>query len=414
MAHDAVITGMGIVSSLGDQPALVHEALCAGECATGPIDLVGGRELPKPGVAAPIRHFAPSSYLGDRNLRPLDRSGQLAVSAAHLALESGRWTPELREEEEVDLVVGTTFCSAHTITQFDRNTMISGPKYAKPLDFANTVINAAGGHTAIWHNLRGANTTVVAGKVSSLRALKHAQIQLAGEVSKVALVGGVEEFCFETYCAFLGSGHLHRSNHETAPIPYGSGREGFALGEGAAFLVVEEPESASRRNAGELGRLLGHGSSYDISRGRDEQNAVERYAEAIATALDSSGVDPDAVDCIVASANGSPFEDRCEALALERVFGDRLGSVPATAIAAGLGETLGPSGAMQVITFLCSAQKGRLPGTTGATARDPSLPVLHLDEEPVTGTFRTGLVISLGFDGSSAASVVSASTGEAP
>jgi 3-oxoacyl-[acyl-carrier-protein] synthase II len=408
MRSKAVITGVGIVSALGDNPKDLHLALCRGDRAGIPMTSVNDRDIQTPCYAAPVQDFSPMHYLGDKNFRPLDRAGQLTVCAAHLALKSGDWTSELREATELDLVVGTTFCGAHTITQFDRETQISGPKFAKPLSFANTVINAAAGHTAIWHNLRGANTTVVAGKVSGLRALKHAQMQIGLGTSNVALVGGVEEFCFESYQGFLGAGRLQTSDIEGAGVPFSQQRDGFFLGEGAAFVVMEESEFAKNRGAKILGELLGHGSSYDVSRGQDESNAVERCASAIRSALSAAGISASDIDCVSCSANGSKVEDRYEALALANVFGERLSSIPLTAIGSTLGETLGASGILQSIAFIEAARDGRLPGIHGIGGHlDEALPKLRIGGEPIEGNFNTGLIVSLGYDGSSAATIIS-------
>lgn len=408
MRRKTVITGVGAVSALGDSPHDLHAALCRGETAARPVTAFGERTLPKPGTAAGIQDFTPVSYLGEQNFRPLDRAGQLTISAAHLALESGGWTSQMREETELDLVVGTTFCSAHTITQFDRNALLSGPKYAKPLDFANTVINAAAGQTAIWHNLRGANTTVAAGKVSGLRALKHAQIQVEHGLCNVALVGGVEELGFENYFAFLQSNHLHTENHGSQAVPFQRNRDGFVLGEGAGFAVIEDSESAAARGAKVLAELLGHGSCYDISRGQDEQNAVARCAESIESALTHAGITAADIDFISSSASGGKQEDRFEALALKEAFGDRLESIPVTAIGGGLGETLGASGIFQLIAAIEAAREGRLHGVAGISeAYDEALPALRIAREPVEGEFKTGLLLSLGLDGSSAATVIS-------
>ncbi|MFT5466246.1 MAG: 3-oxoacyl-[acyl-carrier-protein] synthase II [Verrucomicrobiales bacterium] len=407
MRPGTVITGVGIVSALSDTPSGLHAALCEGKQAGTTVEKFDDREVSAPGMAVPIADFSATEYVGEKGLSALDRAGRLSVSAAHLALETSGWTSEMRERDELDLVIGTTFCSAHSITQFDRKALLNGPKYAKPLDFANTVINAAGGQTAIRHNLRGANTTVAAGKVSGLRALRHAQIQVEHGLSKVALVGGVEELCFETFEAFALSGHAPRTS--TSPIPFQADRAGFILGEGAGFAVIENAESAASRGAKVIGQLLGHGSSYDISRGEDESNAVERCAEAISAALNHAEITAADVKFVSCSANGSPREDRFEALALAKVFGDSLGSIPVTAaVSSGLGETLGASGLFQLAAGLEAARTGQLPGTPGSSdGFDSSLPKLNISESPVEGDFKTGLLLSVGFDGSSAASVMS-------
>ena len=408
MPQKVAITGTGVVSSLGDSTKALHSSLCAGTSACDEVVSVNDRELDQRALAAPIGDFSPAKYLGDKNLRPLDRSGRLAASAAQLALDSGDWSSDDRENTEIDLVVGTTFCSAHTITQFDRETQVAGPKYAKPLDFANTVFNAAAGQTAIWHNLRGANTTIAAGKVSGLRALKHAQIQISQGDSSVSLVGAVEEYCFETQTAYSSARQLQESSDNGPPLPFSIYRDGFVLGEGAAFVVLEDFEAAKLRRVEILGELLGHGSSYDVSRGQSEETAVIRCADSIQSALTAAELSANDIDCISCSANGSRREDRFEALALAKVFGNRLEAIPLSVISVGIGETLGASGMFQMVSMLEAMRGSELSGAKGITKQfDEELPRMCIHEGTVTGNFRRGLVLSLGYDGSSAATIVS-------
>src|SRR5207249_1698043 len=132
VARDVVITGSGVLSPLGDSPAAVHAAL-VGDGAAPPAEY---------GVSG----FAAEAYLGERNLRPLDRPAQLLTCAAQLALRDAGWTPERLAAEDVGLVVGTMFSTVRTIAEFDRRAVRDGPAYASPMDFANTVINAPAGH----------------------------------------------------------------------------------------------------------------------------------------------------------------------------------------------------------------------------------------------------------------------------
>ena len=121
-----------------------------------------------------VRSFDPKQYLGQKNMRPLDRTARLVASAAQLALSDSGWTAEARSTNEVGLVLGTMYGSVRTIAEFDRHAVEAGPFYASPLDFANTVINAAAGQTALWHGLRGLNSTVATGQASGLRAIAYA------------------------------------------------------------------------------------------------------------------------------------------------------------------------------------------------------------------------------------------------
>src|SRR5256714_4623844 len=137
-----VITGAGVVSSLGDTPAALHAALCEGLSGVRPIELFDTAGLGCP-LGGEVKGFDAQKYLGKRNLRPLDRTSRLVASAAQLTLDASGWTTEMRAGREVGLVLGTMFCSVHTISEFDRPALEAGAAYANPTAIAHTGINAA-------------------------------------------------------------------------------------------------------------------------------------------------------------------------------------------------------------------------------------------------------------------------------
>src|SRR5205085_7794233 len=152
-------------------------------------------------------------------LRPLDRTSRLVASAAQLALNDSGWSEALRNQHEVGLVLGTMFCSVRTISEFDRRAVEAGPAYASPLDFSNTVINAAAGQTAILHDLRGVNTTVSTGVTSGLQAIAYAADLIRGGRARALLAGGADELCFESFYGFERAGLLCRSNGHQGHYP---------------------------------------------------------------------------------------------------------------------------------------------------------------------------------------------------
>src|SRR5262249_36934227 len=151
---------------------------------------------------------------GKGNIRPLDRTSQLVAAAAGLALEDSGGAAEMRRTQDVGLGLGTMVCSVHTISEFDRRAVAAGPTYARAMSFANTVINAAAGQTAIWHRLRGVNSTIASGSSSGLQAIAYAAQLIAGGQGTALLAGGAEELCFESFLAFNRAGLLCGSNHE--------------------------------------------------------------------------------------------------------------------------------------------------------------------------------------------------------
>src|SRR5712692_9146723 len=225
MSPRVFITGTGLISSLGDSSAQLHAALCAGRSGIGAIRSFSAKGL-NCHLGAEIKSFQAEKYLGRMNLRPLDRTSRLAAGAARLSLDNSGWSEEMVKQEEVGLVLGTMFGSLHTISEFDRRILEAGPEYVSPMDFANTVINAAAGQAAIWHNLRGINSTISAGAASGLQAIGYgAELIRCGRL-KALLAGGAEEFCFESFLGFCRAGMLCGSSGGAGerPIPFDARR----------------------------------------------------------------------------------------------------------------------------------------------------------------------------------------------
>jgi 3-oxoacyl-[acyl-carrier-protein] synthase II len=362
MRRRVVVTGAGAVSSTATSAAGLHEALKEGRSGLKAVELFplnglndrGGRQ------AGEVRPFEPKAWLGERNLRPVDRTARLLLVAAQQALEASGWTPELRTREQAGLVLGTMYCSVRTIAEFDRRAVQAGPSHASPLDFANSVINAAAGQAAIWHGLPGVNSTISAGSASGLMALSTATDLIRTGRSGALLAGGVEELCFESFVAFLRAGRLAGS--DGWPVPFDTRRDGMALAEGAALLALEEAGEAGRRGAPVLAEILGHGSAFDPTGGGQ---AADTMARAVRIALEDAGLGPADVDAVSTGANGGVEEDRQEAAGIAAALGERAGSVPVTAVKSMLGEALGASGALQAVAALGTLADGVLPGILG-------------------------------------------------
>jgi 3-oxoacyl-[acyl-carrier-protein] synthase II len=352
-------------------------------------------------VGAELGAFSPEAYLGRANIRPLDRTSQLVAAAAALALEDSGWTPEKRETEELGLVLGTMFCSIHTISEFDRRAVAASPIYASPMNFANTVINAAAGQTAIWHKLRGINSTIASGASSGLQAIAYATQLIAAGQATALLAGGAEELCFESFLAFNRAGLLCGSNHLSGhfPVPFDAGRNGFALGEGAALLMLEEAQSAIKRGARVLAEVRGYGSAYDTSRGTNERRSIDAISRSVGIAVADADMTADEIGCLSASANGSIAWDRREAVGIASILGDRAEDLPVAAIKAMLGETLGASGAIQAVDLTQSMRDGVLPGIRQLERADVDNPLRSITRETAKVEIASGLINSIGFDG---------------
>ena len=338
MSAPPVVTGAGVVSPLGAGAEPFGAALLAGAPGFAEVTLFDTATL-RCHRGGEISAFNPGEHLGEGNFRPLDRTGLLATAAVRRALDDAGWTAESAAETELGLVLGTMFGSLKTIAEFDRRALVEGPIYAKPMDFANSVINAAAGQAAIWHHLPGANATLAGGPAAGLAALALAADLIRGGQAEALLAGGADELCFESFLGFERRGDLLANGEE--PRPFTANRRGFLLGEGAALLMLELPAAA----------------------------------HAMAAALAAAEVSPSAVDVLSAAASGSPALDRTEAVALGQVFGTRAARLPILAVKAQTGEALGASGAFQTLALLAVFSSGTVPGIRGLGAVEAGLPI---------------------------------------
>lgn len=404
-----VVTGLGALSPLGSDPSEIHEALVNGQRGLREIENFKTEDLDVH-VGGEIA-FNGRDYLGrERNLRPIDRTGQLTIIAAKLALEAAGLDPANVGEGDAGLVLGTMYGSVGTIARFDRRAVEAGPKYAKPFEFANSVINAAAGQTAIWYGLRGTNSTVAGGAAAGLKALAYAADQIRQGRADLLLAGGAEELCSESFLGFYRSGRMAGTHGaEAHSIPFAANRNGFLLGEGAAILVLESAESAAARGAAPLAEIISHGSAFDPSLGNDDTSAVAASQRAMQIALDAaseaaSGIN---VDIFAASANGSPAGDRREAQALSAVLGEAARDLPVMAVRGALGESLGAGGAFQALTLVEAMRRREAPGIAGLESLEDGLQISP-STDSYQGPLQRGLLHAMSFEGSACAVVLDA------
>jgi 3-oxoacyl-[acyl-carrier-protein] synthase II len=399
MQHRIAITGIGLISPLGDSSNELFEALCNGRRGIRPVEPVGQNSC-QCHLAGWLPDFRPEKYLSGRPLRPLDRVSQLATAACGLALEGSGWHASNRSTVDLPLVVGTMFGGMHTIGEFDRTALVSGVGSVSPMAFANTVINAAAGQTAIWHNLRGANSTVAAGSTSGISAVGHGADLIRCGRAQALLAGGVDEFSIESFCGFGRAGLLCTyGTRPELPIPFDHCRNGFALGEGAGFLALEELSYAKGRGATILAELKSYATAFDTSQGKDSDLAIDTLARAMRTALKRSSMTTQDIDFVSASGNGSILGDCYELSALALVFGERAKELPITAIKSGTGEALGASGPAQLAVAIETLNTGVLPGVVGLQELPPGCPLQGIRADTRKIKAGNALINGMGLDG---------------
>ena len=400
--RDVVITGIGIISPLGDRLDAVFQRACDGAVPFAAPTVFDPSALPGH-LVAEVPAFAPEKYVRSGNIRPLDRTGRLALVGAELALADSGWDAGARERRPIGLILGTMFCSVRTIAEFDRRGLQAGPQFVSPMDFSNTVLNAAAGQVAIWHRLTGVNSTVAAGAASGVQALGYAAELIRSGRADALVAGGAEELCFESALGFARAGRLASpvGARPGCGVPFDARRTGSVLGEGAAFAVLEAEEVARARGARVVGRLRGWANGYDP----DALAGGLRTGDGLAHTIDRALADADVPDVglVSASASGSPVLDAAEAAAIAAAIG---GSTPVTATRSVTGESLGAAGALQAVFALQTLRSRRVPGIAGLEASDPAVRI-NIDASARPLDAELALVTAASHEGNTVALVLS-------
>jgi len=370
MKGRAVITGIGILSAIGQGKDAYWEALHRGATGVRRITLFDAARF-RVKTAGEIADFDAVAYLGKKGLRDLDRSTRLVCSAARLALDDSGLIVSENSSRAVGVAIGTTFGSLHSIAQFDRSGLLEGPRFVNPSHFPNTVINSPASQVSIRFAIRGFNTTLSTGFCAALDALSYAADFIRLGRADAVLAGGVEELCEETFRLFHDLGHLSGMNgNEPVSRPFDAGRDGFVLSEGASVLVVESEEHARSRGADILAVILGCGNAFDPEADSTFERAGRGLRTAVSQALEEAGVLPKDVGYVCSCANGTLGLDAMEARVLNEVFGEKTGRVPVSSIKSMIGETYSASGALAVSAAVGAIRQGFIPPTVNHRQTD--------------------------------------------
>jgi len=371
-----VITGIGIISPLGEDKESFWTGLCNGVSGIKPITLFDTSSY-RCKLAGEVAGFDPKRYLGSKGLRYFDRVSLLITSAAKLALEDGHLHSGIYAEDELGAVIGSTFGSINSISAFDMESLREGPNYVSPMDFPNTVLNAPASRVSIHCEMKGLNSTVSNGETSGIDSIQYAADFLRFGRVKALLAGGVYALTPDTFWGFYEADALAGTLPETLEIsaPFDRRRNGIVLGEGAAVFLLEDVESAVARGAHIYAEVRGYGTAFAPEGRTSDIAVIEAGTGAINEALWQSGIAADEISFVASGAHSSARRDRLEVACLKAVFGARARTIPVSAIRSMTGECLDASAAMQIAAAVMAIGSNRVPPTINYQEPDPDCDV---------------------------------------
>ena len=408
-----VVTGMGMVTALGNDVPTTWAGLLAGRSGIGPIESFDPSRLTVR-IAGEVRGLDASGILDRKDLRRTDRCIQVGLVAAREALlQAGlpeRFEGELAEHTGV--ILGTGLGGVGTLIDGFTTNALRGPDRISPFLIPMGIPNIGAGQIAIQFGMTGPNFTTVSACASGGHALGESSEIIRRGDADVMVAGGVEACIYEAVIGgFSAMRALSRRNDEPAAAsrPFDSGRDGFVIGEGAGVVILEALEHAEARGATILAELVGYGATADASHITLPAPGGIGAVRAARRALVKAGLTPDDIDHVNAHATSTPEGDKSELQAIRTIFGESAGRISVTANKSMLGHTLGAAGAIEAIVTILTIREGCVPPTINLTDPDPMATGLDLTPNvAVAHQIRTALSNSFGFGGQNAALIFTA------
>ncbi len=403
-----VVTGMGMVTALGNDLPTSWAGLVAGRSGIATIEAFDPSRLTSQ-IAGEVHGFDPSSVLGRKEIRRTDRYIQLGLVAGREAIESAglpeRFEGELAERTGV--ILGTGLGGVGTLIDGITTNALRGPDRISPFVIPMGIPNIGSGQVAIQFGMTGPNFTTVSACATGGHALGESSEIIRRGDADVMVAGGSEASIFEAIVgAFAAMRAVSTRNDDPAGAsrPFDRARDGFVIGEGSGVVVLEALEHAEARGATILAELVGYGATADASHITLPAPGGIGAVRAARRALEKAGMDATEIDHVNAHATSTPEGDPAELQAIRTIFGAHAGQIRITANKSMLGHTLGAAGAIEAIASILTIREGCIPPTINLTDPDPLAAGLDLTPNVAAKQqVRTVLSNSFGFGGQNTA-----------
>ena len=403
-----VVTGMGLVTALGNDVATAWAALAAGRSGVARIAAFDPSRLTVQ-IAGEVKDLDASHILDRKEVRRTDRYIQFGLVASREAMDQAGLPARLEgeEAERTGVILGTGLGGVGTLVDGISMNALRGPDRISPFFIPMGIPNVGAGQVAISFGMTGPNFTTVSACATGGHAIGEASETIRRGDADVMIAGGTEAGIFEPLVggfAAMRALSTRNDDPEGASRPFDKGRDGFVPGEGSGVLVLEELEHARARGVPILAELISYGATADASHITLPAPGGIGAVRAARRALEKAGISADEIDHVNAHATSTPEGDKAELQSIKTIFGDRAGEVPITANKSMLGHTLGAAGAIEAIVTIQSIRESCVPPTINLEDPDDAAEGLNLTPNTAQAhAIRTAMSNSFGFGGQNTA-----------
>jgi 3-oxoacyl-[acyl-carrier-protein] synthase II len=393
------ITGIGVVSPLGNDAKSTWEAAVAGRSGIDHIQAfdTDGFEVK---IAGEVKDFDTSGLAHPKEVKRLDRNVLFALGAAKEALEDAGVNGY--KPDRVGIVVGCCIGGFNELMRQHDILRDRGPDRVSPNFLPNILVDSPSGQIAIELGIRGPNYAVVSACATGSHAIGEAAELIQNGHADAVLAGGTESCIHPLILAgFSNMRGLAQGNGEPtkASRPFDAKREGFVMAEGAGVVMLEDLETAQKRGADVYAEVLSYGASNDAYHMAAPDPESVGVVEMMRNALERAGVQPDDVDYINAHGTSTPLGDLAETKAIKEVFGDHAYELAVSSTKSVMGHTFGAAGAIEAIMCALAVRHGVIPPTINYENPDPELDLDYVPNEAREADVRVALSNAMGLGG---------------
>jgi len=409
MKRRVVVTGLGVVTSLGRKLEVFWDRLLRGDSGVGPITLFD--------VSAYRVQFAgevpwnpeEQGIAGAKELRRLDRFTQFAMaSAADAVVDSGI---DFAQEDpyRCGVAIGSGIGGLSEFESQHERLLMKGVDKVSPFTIPKLMVNSASGHVSAMYGIKGPNFAVATACASAANSIGNALRAIQYGDADVMVTGASEAAL--TPMGLAGFQNMRALSFradapQQASRPFDADRDGFVLAEGAGVVVLEEFEHARSRGARIYGELMGYGASGDAGHITQPDEDGLGAARAMTMALADAGLRPDAVQYINAHGTSTPLGDKAETIAMKRVFGDHAKRLAISSTKSQLGHTLGASGGIELVVCALTITRGVIAPTINLHTPDPDCDLDYTPNVARQAQVDVAMSNSFGFGGHNASLVL--------
>lgn len=396
-----VVTGLGIISPVGNTVEEAWQNLMAGKTGIGRIT----RFDPTPfasQVAGEVKGFDVTQYITAKDARRMDIFIHYGLAAAVDALKDSGLTVTDANRERIGVNIGSGIGGLPMIEETHKTYMEEGPRKISPFFIPATIINMISGHLSIMYGLQGPNVAMVTACTTGTHAIGEAARMIEYGEAEVMVAGGAESaICPLAVGGFAAARALSTRNDDpaTASRPWDKDRDGFVLGEGAGILVLEEYEHAKARGAKIYCELAGYGKSADANHMTAPCEDGSGAARCMHNALKNAGLNPDQVDYINAHGTSTPLGDLAETKAVKLALGAHAGKVMVSSTKSMTGHLLGAAGGVEAVFSALAVARQAVPPTINLFEASPECDLDYVPNTARQAKVDVALSNSFGFGG---------------